>query len=83
MSRKLPISALWGVFPNANNAGPAAGISSNYNTRFILPLPIIPPSFSSLRSLEAEKRLPEVRGGFAYFGHKTGSGGLRGLGFQN
>ena len=34
--------------------------------------------FSSL-SLKAEKRLPEVRGGFVYLGKKTGSGGL---GFQ-
>ena len=41
-----------------------------------------PPSFSSLQSLEAEKRLPELSGGFVYLGHKTGSGGLRGLGFQ-
>ena len=58
---------------------PTAGFGSNYNARCILPLPIIPPSFSSLHSLEAEKRLREVRGGFVYFGHKTGS---RGLGFQ-
>ena len=59
---------------------PIARFGSNYNTRCILPLPIIPPSFSSLRSSVAEKRLPEVRGGFVFLGHKTGSGGLRGLG---
>ena len=62
-------------------SGPTAGLGSNYNTRCILPLPIIPPSFSSLQSLEAEKLLPEVRGEFVYLGHKTESGGLRGLGF--
>ena len=62
-------------------SGPTAGFDSNYNTRCILPLSINPPSFSSLRPLDAKKRLPEVRGGFIYLGHKTGSGGLRGLGF--
>ena len=56
---------------------------SNYNKRCILPLPIIPPSFSSLHSLEAEKRLPEVRRGFVYFGHETGSGGFKGSGVPN
>ena len=60
-----------------------AGFGSNYNTRCILPLPIIPPSFSSMRSFEAEKRLPEVRGPFVYLGHKTVSGGPRVLGFPN
>ena len=63
-------------------SGPTAGFGSNYNTKCILSLLIIPPSFTSLRSLEAEKLLPEVTGGFVYFRHKTGSGGLRGLGFQ-
>ena len=63
-------------------SGPTAGFGSNYNTRCILPLPIIFPSFSSLQSLDADKRFPEVRGGFVYLGHKTGSGGLRNLGFQ-
>ena len=57
-------------------SGPTAGFSSNYDTRFILPLPISTLSLSSLRSLEAEKRLPEFRGGFVYLGHKTGIGGL-------
>ena len=59
-----------------------AGFGSNYNTRCILPLPMLSQSFSFLRSLEAEKRLPEVRGGFVYLGHKTGSGVLRDLGFR-
>ena len=63
-------------------SGLTAGFGSNNNTRCILPLPIILPSFSSLRSSVAENRLPEVRGGFVYLGHKTGIGGLRGLGFQ-
>ena len=63
-------------------SGSTAGFGSNYNTRRILPLPKVSQSFSFLRSLEAEKRLPEVGGGFVYLGHKTGSGGLRGLGFQ-
>ena len=48
---------------------PPIGKGSNYNTRCILPLPIIPSNFSSLRSLEAEKRFPEIIGGFVYLGH--------------
>ena len=78
--RKLPIFGLGGVFQVLIAAGSTAGFGSNYNTRCILPLPIIPPSFSSLCSLEAEKRLPEVKGGFVYLGHETRSGCLRGLG---
>ena len=62
-------------------SGPTAGLGVNYNTRCILPLPIMPPSFSSLLK-GAEKRLSEVRSGFVYLGQKTGSGGLRGLEFQ-
>ena len=42
-------------------------------TRCILTLTIIPPSFSSLRFLGSENRLPVVRGGSVYLGHKTGS----------
>ena len=81
--RKLPTSGLRGsVFPTLIASGPTAGFGLNYNTRCILPVcPGHPPSFSSLRSSMAEKRLPEVTGGFVYSGHKTGSGGLRGLGF--
>ena len=63
-------------------SGPTAGFDSKYNTRFILPLPIIPPSFSSPRSSVAEKRFPEVRGVFVYFGHITGSGVPRNLGCE-
>ena len=59
-----------------------ARFGSIYNTRCILPLPIITPSFSSLHSLEAEKRLPEIRAGFVCLGHKTGSGVPRSLGFS-
>ena len=59
-----------------------AGFGSNHNLRCILPLPIIPPSFGFLHSLEAEKPLPKVRGGFVYLRHKTGSGATRRLGFQ-
>ena len=81
--RLLPISGLRGcIFQVLVASSPTAGFDSNYNTRCILPLPIIPLSFSSLRSSMAEKRLPEVTGGFVYFGHKTGSGRLRGLGCQ-
>ena len=58
-----------------------AGIGSNYKTRCALQLPIVSQGFSFLRSLEAEKRLPEVTGGFVYLAHKAGSGGPRGLGF--
>ena len=79
--RKLIISGLRGVFPRLIASGPTARLGSNYNTRCILPLLIIPPSFSSLQSLEGEKPLPEIKGGFVYLRHKTGSGGLRGLGF--
>ena len=64
------------------DSGPTAEFNSNYDTRCILHLPVIPLSFSSLLSLGAEKRLPEVRVGFVYLGHKTGTGGFRGLGFQ-
>ena len=42
---------------------PTAGFGSNCNKRCILPLPSISLSYSSLWSLEAEKRLPDVRGG--------------------
>ena len=62
-------------------SGTTTGFGSNYNTRYTLPIPISPPSFSSLQSLVPEKRLPEVMGVFVYLGHKTGSGGLRGLEF--
>ena len=63
-------------------SGPTAEFGSIYKTRCVLQLPIVSQGFSFLRSLEAEKRLPEVTGGFVYLGHKAGSGGLRGLGFQ-
>ena len=62
---------------------PTAGFGSNSNLRCILPLPIIPQSFSSLSSSVAEKQLLEVRGGCVYLGHKTGSGGLDGSRFPN
>ena len=80
ISRGLFLGTIFlGVFFQVLTAsGTTAGFGSNYNTRCILPLPIIPPSFSSL---QAEKRLPEVGGGFVYLGHKNGNGGLRGLGF--
>ena len=47
---------------------PTAGFGSNYNTKCIVQLPIIPPNFSSLRLLEAEKQLPKIRDGFVYLG---------------
>ena len=58
-------------------SGSTSRFGSDYKTRCILPLAIIHPSayWSSVCSLEAEKRLPEVRCGFVYFGHKTESGG--------
>ena len=72
-SRKLPISGLGGYFIQVLIASdPTAGFGSNYKSRWILPR-IIPLSFSSLHSLEAEKRFPEVRSGFVHLGHKTGS----------
>ena len=61
---------------------PPVGNGSNFNTTCILPLLIIPPSFNSQRSVAAETRFPEVSGGFVCLGHKTGSGGPRGLVFQ-
>ena len=75
--RELPISDLNGCFVQVVLAScPTAGFSSNYNTRCILPLQIIRPRFSSLRSLEAEKRTPKARDGFVNLGHKTGNGVL-------
>ena len=76
ISRKLPIFGLGDVFQVLT-----AGFGSNYNTRCVFPLPIIPPSFSSLHSLEAEKRPTEFRDGFVYLGRKTVSRGPRSLGF--
>ena len=46
---------------------------SKFNRKNILPLAIISPSFGSLRSLGAEKRIRKVWGGFVCLGHKTGS----------
>ena len=60
-------------------SNPTVGSGLNYKTRFILPLPIIPLSFSSLRSLEAEKRLLEIEGGFVYLGRGGPEVGVLGL----
>ena len=61
-------------------SGSAAGFGSNYNTRCTM-LPMLSQSFSFLRSVGYEKRLTEVGMRSICIGHKTGSGGLRGLGF--
>ena len=60
--RKLPISGLRGVVVQGLiNSVPTVGFSSNYEIRHIPPIFIIPQSFSSLRSLRAEKWLRETR----------------------
>ena len=62
-------------------SGSTAGFDSIYNTTCTSLLPMLSQSFSFLRSVGSEKRLPEVGVGSICIGHKTGSGGLRGLGF--
>ena len=62
-------------------SGSTARFGSNYNTRFILPLPMLSQSFSFLRSVGSEKQLPEVGVGSICIGHKTRSRGPRGLVF--
>ena len=59
----------------------AAGFGSIYSTRCTLLVPMLFQSFSFLRSVGSEKRLPEVGMGSICIGHKTGRGGLSGLGF--
>ena len=61
-------------------SGSAAGFGSNYNTRCTM-LPMLSQSLSFLRSVGSEKRLTEAGLGSICIEHKTGSGGLRGLGF--
>ena len=63
------------------NSGSAAGFGSNYNTRCTSLLPMPSQSFSFLRSVGSEKRLPEFGVRSICIGHKTGSRDPRGLGF--
>ena len=79
--RKLPTFGLRGLFPSANSFRSNRRIWFKLQFKILLATTYHPPSFSSLCSSVVEKRFPEVTGAFVYLGHKTGSGGLGGLGF--
>ena len=73
---------VYGVFFQVLIASnPTTGFGSYFDTRRTLVLPMLSRSFSSLRSVGSEKRLPEVGVGAICIGHSTGSRGPGGLGF--
>ena len=81
-SRKLPISGLSGVFPSVKSFRYNRRIRFKLLYKMYLAITYQPSKLQLPRSLGAAERLLEAMGGFVYSEHKTGSWGLRGLGFQ-